>query len=136
MAGPEEAESKSAYGLLDHPRALGGRLEDAERGVGRRILQVDDADLPHDVVPDPRAFELDEAVERLVEGRQLRAAVHLLLDQEERGEAEPDELPLARLRERVDLADLVHVHRWRQELDDRALRLVAAGRRDPSTPRR
>ena len=44
--------------------------------------------------------------------------MHFLLEEDEAGEPMPVELSLRALCERVDLGDLVHVRRGRQDLED------------------
>src|SRR5207245_8550118 len=107
-----------------------GQLQDAERRVRRGVLEMEDADLPEDSIAAPGPFDLDDAVERLMKGRELRARVHLFLEQYEARELVAIELPLRALRERVDLGDFVGAGRGRQEFDYRALRCVYCERRD------
>jgi len=48
------------------PQARLGHLQDAERWIRGRVLEMEHPDLAHDPVAAPRPLNLDDAVERLV----------------------------------------------------------------------
>src|SRR5207247_2233070 len=77
-----------------NPHAPVGDLEESEGWIRRRVLEMKDADLPHDPIAAPGPFNLDDAVEGLVKGGELRPRVHLFVDQNEARELVAVELPL------------------------------------------
>ena len=86
---------------------------------------MEDPNLPHDAVSGSAPFDLDYAVEWLVECCELRSGVHFLFDEDETREPMSVEFSFCALRERVDLRDLVHVRRGRQQLDHGPPRLLS-----------
>ena len=104
--------------LADDPHPGFRHLEDPERRVRRGVLEVKDADLPEDPIARPDALHLDDAVEGLEERRDLGPGVHVLLQEDDAREPVAVELLLRALCERIDLGDLVRVHRGREHFDD------------------
>ena len=86
--------------------------------VGNGVLHGEHTNLADNCVPFPATVDVDHAVERLGDARDGRRAVHLLLEEEQRGELVPRKLRLAALRERVHLADLVQLEGRGQHLND------------------
>ena len=117
------------------PHAGLGHLQDAEGRVGRGVFEMEDADLPDDSIAAPAPLDLDDAVERLMKGRELRVRVHLLFEEDEARELVAIELPLRALRERIDLGDFVGAGRGRQELDHGTSRSVSGQGRDRAAQR-
>src|SRR5205807_5526074 len=82
VLGFEDSPAANGPGLtglrrIPHdPRAGLGHLQDAKGRVRRGVLEMQDANLPDDSIAAPGPFNLDDAVERLVKGRELRARVH------------------------------------------------------------
>src|SRR5947209_5378753 len=116
--GRDVGGGSRGLGRLEDDQHPGFRhLEDPERRVRRGVLEVKDADLPEDPIARPDALHLDDAVEWLEERRDLGPGVHVLLQEDEAREPVAVELLLCALRERIDLGDLVRVHRGREHFD-------------------
>src|SRR5207245_4330649 len=75
--------SRGLGSLRDDPHAGLGHLEEAERWIRGRVLEMEHADLADDPVAAPGPLDLDDAVEGLVERRELRAGVHFFFDRAE-----------------------------------------------------
>src|SRR3989442_11038645 len=89
----------------------------------------------HYPISAPGPFDLDDAVEGLVKGGELRARVHLFLEQHEARELVAVELPLRALREGVDLSHFIRARRGRQKLDHGPPRSAPRqARRRPAQP--